>query len=554
MANQITDNRTLLDNANTTTNFSGSTSPAQDTEIFIYDGGGTGASVAEQITNSLRWVMYNAGSAQNWSNNHFYIWINCGIVGLLDTKTNGGFRIRFAGTSTTDFFEVYVGGSDEWPNAIAGGWVQFVVDIEDARTAATTNGWTGGTPPATSAIQYVGYAAVTGGTMTRAADNTWMDALWRLPATTPGIIVEGRNAGTTDWSFADIYTQLTIQSGAFKLGPSGSYVLNAPLQIGINDTTTHGFADTNQTIFWDDQEYVAADHYVFSALGNAGGTTNITLGIKSGTGTAATGAQGITFQAASTGARWTMDLDDANLDTIGLYGCNFVHADVLELDTANIDLASCLFLDCSQANVSNATIVRATVVDANTVDGEAFMVTDDFSDIVNSNFFFSDGHAIELNAATPTSQNNVGNQFSGYTNTVNSTDAAILNSASGSLTISSSGGSNLNTSSYRNTGGGSTTITNNISVTLTGMKDNTEVRVYTTGTTTELAGTENATSGTTNNRSFTFSLSAATVVDIAIFNVSWIFPPNNRVTGYTVPGSDSSLPITQIFDRNYNNP
>ena len=551
MANQITDNRTLLFNGNSTTADNGgdwtslsSTSVTLDTDVKIE---GTG-SIAEQITNSTRTILWDNGSTIDVSNSHFYVWVNCGIVGLLATKASGGFTVRMTGPSSANFVEWYVGGSDDWPTAIAGGWVQFVVD-----TAATPSN-TGGTAPALTAIQGFGVAAVTGGTMTKVADNTWVDAGWTLADGTAGIIVEGRNGGTTDWDFADILTQITTASGALKAGPSGTYVLNTPIQIGINDTTTHGFADTNQTILWDNQEFAAADLYKFSALGNAGGTTNITLGLKTGTGSAATGAQGVTFQGAATGVRFDVDLNDANLDTIGLYGCNFVHGGTLDLDAASTDLASCLFLDCSKANVSNATIVRATVVDANTADGTAFMVTDDMSDIINSSFFFSDGHAIELNATTPTSQNNVGNQFSGYTNTINSTDAAILNSAAGSLSISSSGGSNLNTSSYRNTGGGSVTITNNISVTLTGMKDNTEVRVYTTGTTTELAGVENATTGTTDDRSFTFSLSAATVVDIAIFNVNWIFPPNNRIDGYTVPGSDTSLPVTQISDRNYENP
>jgi hypothetical protein len=39
---------------------------------------------------------------------------------------------------------------------------------------------------------------------------------------------------------------------------------------------------------------------------------------------------------------------------------------------------------------------------------------------------------------------------------------------------------------------------------VTGLKDGTEVRVYSTGTTTELAGIETVTSGTVNNRFFTF--------------------------------------------------
>lgn len=549
MANQITDNRTLVDVANAATNYvdiSGAAAGTADTEILIQ---GT-ASIGQYLASTLDGLLYNAGSAQNWANNTFYIWINCGIVGLLDTKANGGFRIRFTGATVTDWFEVYVAGSDDWPPAIAGGWTQFVVDIETARSTAVTNGWTNGTTPATSAIQRVGWAGVTGGTMPRMVDNTWMDEIRRLPDGSPGIIVEGRNGGTTDWDSADIYAQLGDATGTFVPSAGGAWKINTPIQFGINDTSTHAFTDTNAVWLWDDAEFLPDDVYAISALGDStasGGTTNVTFGTKTGTGNAATGAQGLTIAAASTGARWSMDVDNAFLTSVGLYGCSFIHGGTFELDQSSTDLASTLFIDCVGANVSNASIVRASVIQPQNGDGVAFMVTDDFGDIANSSFEFVDGHAIEITSTTTNPQNNVGNTFdSSFVNSVNSTDAAILHSSAGSLTINSSGGSNLQTNSYRNTGGGSVTINNNISVTLTGLVNPTEVRVYTNGTTTELDGQENVTTG-----SFTFSLAASTVVDIRIFAVS--YEPAD-ILSFTIPASDTSIPVQQRFDRNYSNP
>lgn len=550
MANQITDNRTTLFQANSVTGDNGgrwdtlsSTSETLDTDVKIE---GTG-SIGEQFTSGTsRALIWDNGTTFDISNTHVYIWVNCGIVGLLDVKASGGFAIRFTGPSAANFFEYYVGGSDSWPIAIEGGWVQFVVD-----TAATASN-TGGTPPAKTAVQGVGISGHTASVMTKVSDNTWIDAGWTLADGTPGIILEGSSGGTTPWTFADILTQLGTSSGAIKAGSAGEFVVNTPIQIGINDTTTHEFDDTNATIFWDDQEWVAADLYAISALGNSGGTTNVTFGIKAGTGTAATGSQGVTIQAASTGVRWDVDFNDANLDSIGLFGCNFIHGDTFDLNDAAVDLATCLFLDCTKANVANASIVRATIVDANTADGVAFMVTDDMGDIAHSSFTFSDGHAIELNAATPTAQNNIGNLFSGYTNSVDSTDAAILNSAAGSITISSSAGSDLQTNSKRNTGGGALTIENNISVTFTGMKDNSEVRIYLSSTGAEIAGIEDATAGSPDNRTFVWSAAAATDVDYVIHNWQPSVPvyQSIRVDDFTVPGADVSIPIQQIIDRN----
>jgi hypothetical protein len=96
------------------------------------------------------------------------------------------------------------------------------------------------------------------------------------------------------------------------------------------------------------------------------------------------------------------------------------------------------------------------------------------------------------------------------------------------------------------------TVPATTTVTFTNIKDDTEVRVYATGTTTEIAGTENATTGSPDDRSFAWSADAGTVVDYVLINVAgWQII---RVEGYTVPSSNTSLPIQQVIERNYSNP
>tara|TARA_R110000787_G_scaffold579_10_gene2116 strand:- start:6119 stop:7915 length:1797 start_codon:yes stop_codon:yes gene_type:complete len=80
-------------------------------------------------------------------------------------------------------------------------------------------------------------------------------------------------------------------------------------------------------------------------------------------------------------------------------------------------------------------------------------------------------------------------------------------------------------------------------LTLTGLKANSEVRVYTAGTTTEIAGVEN--SGTT----FTDATIAVNSVDIVIHNVSYEY---QKIEAADTSGN-LTLPIQQRFDRNYSN-
>lgn len=164
--------------------------------------------------------------------------------------------------------------------------------------------------------------------------------------------------------------------------------------------------------------------------------------------------------------------------------------------------------------------------------------------ITNSTFTTGSTLQSAIEITTPGSYTFTGNTFFGY-GANNTSGSVLLNRSGGQVTMSIVEG---DTPTYRNVAAATTLIINNIAVTLTGMYDGTEVRVYATGTTTELAGIEEATDGTVNDRSFTFSLSAGTIVDIAIHSINY---EHIRLTEYEVPSSTSSVPIQQRFDRNY---
>ena len=131
--------------------------------------------------------------------------------------------------------------------------------------------------------------------------------------------------------------------------------------------------------------------------------------------------------------------------------------------------------------------------------------------------------------------------------TFSNNDADILfTAATGNLTIDANLGSNPTTSTV--VGSGSVTINTNVTVTLTGLIGTppTEVRVYDTGTVTELTGQENVTTG-----SFAINLDATDFVDIRIHNVEYEYI---SIINFDMPATDTSIPIQQQFDRNYENP
>lgn len=552
MANQVTDNRTIVADGTVAdpggsgrwTLIDGSTVAAVDTEISYdtYSG-----AIGEYVTTVRVGTFWDAEATGLFaSGDHAYLLINCGIVSLLSTRVAGGLTVRVTGATVTDWAEFELFGSDDWPTAFAGGWVQIVVDIDEL-LANPTN--TNGTPPTVGNIQRFGVTAITATVMPRMTDNLWVGGFAILPANTPALIVEGRDSGTTDWNLTSVAAVAAVQLSAVLLpGPGGSFVCRGPIRFGdTTDTTVHAFTDTNKILLWDFQEVMLDGFYGLDAVGDSGaGTTTVTFGIKTGSGDAATGAQGGVISADPVGARWFIDANNADVTGINFYGAQLIHGGDLLLDSAAVSCIGSTYLDCLSAEVHNSEQLRCNIIDAGTADGVAFMRTDDIADIEFCRFEFADGHAIELDAATPTAQANKGNLFSGFTNTVDSTDAAIHNSAAGALAISSSQGSDLQTNSYRNTGGGSVVITNDIQITLTGLVNNTEITVYDSGDGSELANIENVV-----GNQFQFTDSAANVVDIFIHKADYY---RADILNFTIPAVDSSIPVQQRFDPNYVNP
>lgn len=193
-------------------------------------------------------------------------------------------------------------------------------------------------------------------------------------------------------------------------------------------------------------------------------------------------------------------------------------------------------------NVSDTTTVNNCTINTSTITTSGYWCSTSNPEIFQDNAFIGGtGHALRF--TTSGTYDFIGNTFTGYGSN-NTGNASIFNDTGGLLTLNISGGGS--TPTYRNGTSASTTINNNVNITLTGLINPTEVRVYIAGTTTEIAGQENVITGT-----FQFSYGAGSSVDIRIFSVGYI-PAD--ILLFAIPTSDTTLPIQQIFDRVYSNP
>ena len=141
---------------------------------------------------------------------------------------------------------------------------------------------------------------------------------------------------------------------------------------------------------------------------------------------------------------------------------------------------------------------------------------------------------------------------SSETHKLYSANAAFFNGTGTALTVTVSGG---DVPSVRNSAGSATTVVSATAVTFDKLKDNSEIRVYDSGTGVEVGGIENATAGSVDNRNFTWSDVAANVVDYVIHNykAGEVVYETIRVNGFTVPNNNTTIDIQQRIDRNANN-
>lgn len=199
------------------------------------------------------------------------------------------------------------------------------------------------------------------------------------------------------------------------------------------------------------------------------------------------------------------------------------------------------FTDCPTITQNSAVISGCSFADSKVISAALA----DMDNISGCEFVSSGtGHAIEVGGAASTITLS-GNTFTGYAVSNGSTgnEAVYVNIATGTVTLNIVGGGNV--PSIR-TAGATVVVNANVSVTLTGLKNLTEVRVFNAGTTTEIAGTgaESVTTG-----SHLFSVGAGVSVDISILALGY---QNLRVLAYSTT-ADASVPITQVVDRQYAN-
>ena len=477
--------------------------------------------ITRQVTNNTRGATYNNGATTLGADDHYYLWTVCSTPGITVSKTAGGI-VGIIGNSNTAYSAWYLNGNDTLPE---GGMQNYAIHSSSATSTTVGGGLVGNPTIFGSYIQTNG---------TSKSDNYAIDAI---------------RYGTGYYIFdGDVTTPITFESasqdndlssnryGVFS-GVPGGFELKGRFVVGQTTASVATQAymdDSNVAIAFVDTEYSLSDftQINFDHPLTVANLTNVSF---TAVGTNNPGQFNVLD------AQTTASFESLVFNSTGQTNFN-----------ANTQVSSSTWNTCDYIRQSGSGITTSTFNGTST--GVSQVISDDPS-LINNCTWNGNGFTNGITVVTPGEYNFTGNIFTGFGSIGTSRELRFdPPGGTGDLTINIlGGGTNLR---VNNLSSGTVTINNNIQVTLTGMKDFTEVRVLdvtTPSNPVELAGIENVVSASVgaNDNDFAFSLAAGTDIDIAIHALSYDYL---RISNFTVPTADTEIPIQQQFDRNYNNP
>ena len=478
--------------------------------------------ITRQVSNNTRGATYNNGATTLGADDHYFLWTVCSTPGITVSKTAGGI-VGVVGNSNTAYSAWYLNGNDTLPE---GGMQNYAIHSSSAASTTVGGGLVGNPTIFGSYIQTNGTAK---------SDNYAIDAI---------------RYGTGYYIFdGDVTTPITFESasqdndlssnryGVFS-GVPGGFELKGRFVVGqttASVATQAYFDDSNVAIAFTDTEYSLSD---FTQINFDHPLTVANL-------------TNVSFTAVGTNNPGQFNVLDAQT-TASFESLVFNNTGQTKLN-ANTQVSSSTWNTCGEIYQSGSGITTSTF--NGTSSPSASIISNDPS-LINNCTFNGDGTKFGIEVDTAGTFNFRANTFTGYVSGSDPGAELLFNptTGTGDLTLNIlGGGSNIE---FINRSTGTVTINNNIQVTLTGMKDFTEVRVLDVTTPSnpiELAGIENVVSASVgaNDNDFAFSLAAGTNIDIVVHALSYDYV---RIPNFTVPTADTEIPIQQQFDRNYSNP
>jgi hypothetical protein len=462
VAATITDNRVIVDEADATTNWTGSvtisvvTSDPTPVESTGCLGQRNNNTTTDMYRGSLTAIDFTAGNSPGPS--LIYVWVFPRTVP--DTKTNGGIAIQVGdGTNRVAY---HVGGGDESGFRHEIGptlWQCFVLDTARAQAGAYGSTTKAGSAGSLSwaaitqiGVQFKGVVGAQGN-----VPNTYLDIM-RRAAISVGLTITGTSGVMTDIVTADSAIGSQQAFGVVRQLATGVYGVQGVLRFGDGSGSANtSFSIVNETVVFPGFT-VGTDKYQIIVQQGGSGTTTMVI---SGSTLYCPVGIGARFDAGGSG---TIDLTVSATTFFGFsQGVLF---------KGGHSVTNTIFSNCGQITAPGTELTGCTVLGyegtANTsaLIWDANVDTDGQLDDMSFTKGTAATHAIELGTTSPTDVTLRSVSFSGYNAANGENDSTIhVKRTSGTVTINLVGCSgNI---SYRSDGATVNFVTNPVTLLLT---------------------------------------------------------------------------------------
>ena len=436
-----------------------SKSPAQEPD-FVYQFGINSAAISNKVGTSEAGVEFEATTAYDFAGGGaggadrvvLFKTIATNYAALNVQGATGMVHYIGSGT-TTDRYNYYTYGSDNYP--VAGGWVFPLIDPNIAAYRDATDG-----TPNLNAVNY--YAVSATFVATSKAENVAVDAVDIFDVGTGHTLVGGDGV-SADATFDDFVSfdegTASNRYGIVRTLEGILYVAGF-LSIGTSATETDFTDETGGTLVFPDGLF-------------GPGTVGISWNIENASSVHVTSNWSFVGRGSITDAdsRPDYDVTGAGTNATATFnGCawrNFRNWTLNAKATYN----NCIFADGLLITHNGAVMEGCSFSGSTSGDGVAYLTTADPDNISNSEFVFSDGHAIVI---TATGSHNIDAlTFTGYGADATN-DAAIYNNSGGAVTLEVINGSVGVT--VRNGTGASTTVNNSVTIVTNGIAEGTAIK------------------------------------------------------------------------------
>ena len=539
---------TTISDAETTTGWaSDGDTPAQTGDIQREGSFCIGAQFSIE-TGSL----YFTFSALNLTNKRIYCW-NRIHTRVLDKANRGVMILLSDGTNRRGYA---VGGSDD-PGFDIGAWNCYVLDTANLPTLV--HNFAGTAAPTLTAITSIGMGWVCPSMAAGNTDNMFVDIM-RICEPSGGLRLLGGNSGSTAGTFAaiaadDFSTDAGKAYGHIRQLQPGIFGLQGNLLFG-DPTGSQGlyFDASDSVVVLEDHRHQTGSGLPFRISIEAGTSRSFfQTGDAVGSGDTQVGAAGVQIRSANTASRFDFIANDSGTLEVRQYGFSFLavrsgSAVAMKFPTgafaiASYSLSGGTFDQCGGVDVGQVP-VRNCVFSGHAVSGSGALLWTAVTDLKNCSFLNNTAAPVGFTSSAIITRVTGSYQFDGHTYAGNQYD--LINASNGSFTASVVGGGD--TPTVLNIGAGSETqIVAQTQVTLTGLVSQSQVIVLDTDDGSPIANVEDV--GVTGE--FSFSDTPGNIVDIFIHAVDYVW---YSITDFTIPSSDTELPVVQQFDRNYSNP